>query len=103
MYDSASREKPKRLEILEHSDDGFYIAEQDLKLRGPGELFGVRQSGTPGFALADIYRDTDLLHLAAELTGRILQKDPELSAPDHRRIRERLDSVMSKSVDFRSI
>ncbi len=103
MYDSAAQEKPKRLEILEHSDDGFYIAEQDLKLRGPGDLFGVRQSGELGFALADIYRDADLLHLAADLTGRMLQMDPELSAPEHRRIRERLDSAMLKSVDFRSI
>ena len=51
----------KRLKILHQSNDGFYIAEEDLKLRGPGDLFGIRQSGVMEFRIADIYQDAELL------------------------------------------
>lgn len=60
----------KRLKVLEDSDDGFYIASQDLKLRGPGEFFGLRQSGAFSFRFADIYRDADLLDAAREVSLR---------------------------------
>ncbi len=74
-------ETRKRLKILESSNDGFEIAKKDLELRGPGELFGVRQSGEIGFALADIYADADVMHDAAEAAGSILKEDPLLSDP----------------------
>ena len=59
------REKPERLAVLEQNSNGFSIAEQDLKARGPGDLFGVRQSGLPQFTLADLYEDADILKEAA--------------------------------------
>ena len=74
--------------ILNRSYDGFEIAEEDLKLRGPGDLFGVRQSGEMHFKLGDIYRDHALLLQAAELSGRILQEDPQLNRPEHGYLRE---------------
>mgnify|MGYP005769532359 CR=1 FL=1 len=63
---SSSRESQKRLEILNHSNDGFFIASEDLKLRGPGEFFGVRQSGELAFKLGDVYTDAEILREASE-------------------------------------
>ena len=99
----AGTEKPKRLEILGKSDDGFYIAEQDLKQRGPGDLFGVRQSGVLGFELADIYEDSGVLKKAADYAAELHRKDCGLQDPSHRGIVERLTSETAKQVDFRTI
>ncbi len=65
---SGKEEAQKRLEILNHSNDGFHIASEDLKLRGPGDFFGIRQSGDLAFALADVYTDAAVLKQAAEAT-----------------------------------
>ena len=102
LYGSASEEKPKRLEILEKNNDGFSIAEQDLALRGPGDLFGVRQSGALGFELADIYQDASLLQTAAALLDSVVKNDRQLSSPAHELLRQRVAQA-AKSVDFRSI
>ena len=91
LYSESQREKPKRLAILEKTNDGFEIAEQDLKLRGPGDLFGIRQSGEMGFHLADIYEDADILTKAAGYADEVLGKDPKFTFAGE------------KSVDFRSI
>lgn len=80
MYSEGIQEKPKRLQILEKSNDGFQIAEEDLKLRGPGDMFGTRQSGEMGFALADIYEDADLLKKAASFAEDLIRKDPARAA-----------------------
>ena len=69
-----SREAKDRLEILNQSNDGFYIAEEDLKLRGPGDLFGIRQSGDLDFKIGNIYTDAKILKLAAE-AARSLNED----------------------------
>ena len=66
MNTSGTKESRKRLDILNHSNDGFYIASQDLKLRGPGDFFGVRQSGMLEFKLADVYQDAEILKQASE-------------------------------------
>jgi len=63
---SSSREAWERLQILNKSNDGFYIAGEDLKLRGPGDIFGIRQSGDMDFKLGDIFTDAGLLKAAAE-------------------------------------
>lgn len=91
LYSEGQKEKPKRLAILEKTNDGFEIAEQDLKLRGPGDLFGIRQSGEMGFHLADIYEDADILTKAADYADEVLGKDPQFTFAGE------------KSVDFRSI
>ncbi|MDH3625232.1 MAG: ATP-dependent DNA helicase RecG [Myxococcales bacterium] len=72
-----------RLQALCESDDGFRLAETDLELRGPGHLFGYRQSGTSGLQFANLTRDGALLRRAGELANRMVRSDPSLSAPRH--------------------
>ena len=72
MTGDGSGAKNKRLDVLNHSNDGFFIANEDLKLRGPGDLFGIRQSGDLDFGLGDIYQDSDVLMLAGELADQVL-------------------------------
>lgn len=86
LYSENLKEKPKRLSILEKTNDGFEIAEQDLKLRGPGDLFGIRQSGALGFRVADIYEDADLLTKAASYAEELLQKDADAAGPSVRQL-----------------
>ena len=75
---SDSKNSMKRLDILNKSNDGFKIASEDLKLRGPGDFFGIRQSGEMQFLLADIYQDASVLQHAAEEVQDLLATDPEL-------------------------
>lgn len=82
----------KRLEILNKSNDGFYIAGEDLKLRGPGDLFGIRQSGDIEFKIGDIYNDSAILTKASEAADEILALDPELDLERHRFLKERMGS-----------
>ena len=82
----------KRLEILNKSNDGFYIAGEDLKLRGPGDLFGIRQSGDMEFKIGDIYNDSAILTRASEAADEILALDPELDLEQHRFLKERMGS-----------
>lgn len=79
---SGSKNPSKRLEVLKKSNDGFYLANADLKMRGPGDAFGVRQSGDISFKLADIYNDNQLLKQAAECVENILKDDPDLMSSD---------------------
>ncbi len=90
MQGSDAGKANERLEILNHSNDGFEIAEEDLKLRGPGDFFGIRQSGEFSFRLADVYQDADVMALASNEAGRLLAADPRLAAPANRILRERL-------------
>ncbi|MCR5000116.1 MAG: ATP-dependent DNA helicase RecG [Lachnospiraceae bacterium] len=76
----------KRLEILNKSNDGFEIAAEDLKLRGPGDFYGIRQSGEMNFQIADIYQDADVLSMVSEDVNEILSIDPELSSDDGKEI-----------------
>ena len=76
----------KRLDILSSSNDGFEIARKDLELRGPGELFGVRQSGELNFQLADIYADAPVLQAAEAAAEKILLEDPGLTSQQGRQI-----------------
>lgn len=99
----SSNEKPEsmeRLEILNRTNDGFRIAEEDLKLRGPGELFGIRQSGDFSFRMADVYSDAGVLRQASAAVDRLLTADPALDA--HPLLRQHFDE-QANSVDFRTI
>lgn len=89
----------ERLDILNRSNDGFYIASEDLKLRGPGDIFGLRQSGDMEFKLADVFTDADLLKTVSEEVNRILDEDPMLEWEEHLELRGRLESYLSKSYD----
>ncbi len=83
-------ETNKRLQVIGRSNDGFFIASEDLKMRGPGDLFGVRQSGDLDFHVADIFRDSDVLKTAAEAASDILSMDPGLALPQNKMLREEL-------------
>ena len=90
------QETAKRLEILNHSNDGFYIASEDLKLRGSGDLLGTRQSGDMEFQMADIFRDADILQKASEAASELLADDPYFEKPEH----ELLKKVMKSYLDL---
>lgn len=96
-------ETKKRLEILEKSNDGFQIAGEDLRLRGPGDFFGVRQSGTMEFRIADIFQDSEILKQAGEAAGAILMSDPELSLEEHRLLKERLLAYGKERIEMPGI
>lgn len=90
------KETMQRLDILNKSNDGFYIAAEDLKLRGPGELFGVRQSGDFAFELGDIYTDAEILKLAADTADK-------LSEAEKNALIQHFFNTQINSVDFRTI
>ena len=90
MAGNSSQETMERLGILGGSNDGFYVAEQDLKLRGPGDLFGIRQSGELNFALADIYQDASILRDANEAAAAYTKDDILNMCKKYEGLRERI-------------
>ncbi len=96
MSGSKGKETKKRLEVLNQSNDGFYIAGEDLKLRGPGDLFGIRQSGVLEFQLGDVFQDAKVLKAASEAAGRILEEDPLLQEEQHLALAEKLNRYLKK-------
>ena len=80
MDKSKGKKKTERLDVLYQSNDGFFIAKEDLRLRGPGDFFGIRQSGELGFRMADIIGDADVLQQASEDVNQLLKEDHTLSA-----------------------
>ncbi|MGH2542051.1 MAG: ATP-dependent DNA helicase RecG, partial [Ardenticatenaceae bacterium] len=85
--ESLSADAEQRLNALVENNDGFALAEEDLRLRGPGDFFGTRQSGLPELKLARL-GDTITLARAREAAQRIIAQDPDLSHPQHRLLRE---------------
>lgn len=98
---SASKEENTmgRLSILNQSNDGFYIASEDLKLRGPGDIFGLRQSGDLEFKLGDIFTDAGLLKEVSEEVNRILDEDPLLEKEEHRELGRKVDQYLGSNYD----
>lgn len=97
------KETMERLQILNRSNDGFLIASEDLKLRGPGEMFGVRQSGEFAFRMGDIYSDAPVLKQASEAVSALLREDPRLEQRKNGPLKQHLSKASEDSVDFRSI
>jgi ATP-dependent DNA helicase RecG len=79
-----SEEARRRLSVMEETNDGFRIAEEDLIIRGPGDFLGTRQSGLPDFRVANILRDGKILNLARQEAFSLVERDPDLSQPGHR-------------------
>lgn len=94
-----SKKTKDRLEILNKTNDGFKIAEEDLKLRGPGDFFGVRQSGDFDFGIADIYTDAKVFKSASEAAGEVLDKDPELELEENRYLAEKVSEYTVKCLE----
>ena len=93
MNSSSDNRESERLNIMLKSNDGFFIAREDLKLRGPGDMFGVRQSGEFSFKVADIYQDADELEMASQDVEELLKKDPSLD--NHPKLRSTLNSFLT--------
>ena len=101
---SEAKETMERLQILNHSNDGFHIASEDLKLRGPGDIFGIRQSGEFAFVLGDIYTDANILKEASDAVEQLLVSDPELTDDDSRALVNYFkEHTAVNVVDFRTI
>lgn len=97
------KETMERLDILKSSNDGFHIASEDLKLRGPGDLFGIRQSGDFAFRVGDIYTDSDLLQEAAEAVEAFCGPDAGGDRERDMLLKEHLLEASGNGVDFRTI
>lgn len=97
------KETMERLDILNKSNDGFFIASEDLKLRGPGELFGVRQSGEFAFAIGDIYADADILKAANDAVDDLLERDRQLLLPENQPLKRHFMEMDRNAIDFRTI
>ena len=96
---SGNKEKNRRLEVLNKSNDGFYIASEDLKLRGPGDIFGIRQSGDLEFQLADIYTDAVTLKKVSEDVNRLLEQDENLEQEENQELKKRLDRFLEEKYE----
>jgi len=99
----SSEEAKVRLRAMETTNDGFQIAEEDLALRGPGEFFGIRQSGFPDFRVAHLVRDTPILVEARKEAFRLIQEDPELSRPSHLALKDVLRKRWKGRLELASI
>ena len=89
----------ERLDILNRSNDGFFIASEDLKLRGPGDIFGIRQSGEMEFKLGDIFTDANLLKTVSEEVKHIFSEDPDLEKEENTELSRKLSEYLEKSYD----
>ncbi len=90
MGKAVSIESRERVKIMETTSDGFKISEVDLEIRGPGEFLGRRQSGLPGFKLANLIRDVKILSEAREAAFSLLEKDPKLNQSEHQALKSEL-------------
>jgi ATP-dependent DNA helicase RecG len=103
VYYPLSVEAKTRLNVMRESTDGFYIAEKDLEIRGPGEFFGTRQSGLPELKIANIIRDHRLLESAREEAFKLIELDPSLSAPEHHLLKDSLKKRWQKRLELGEI
>jgi ATP-dependent DNA helicase RecG len=99
VSDPSSDESSERMRAMEQTQDGFALAEIDLRLRGPGEFFGTRQSGLPDLRLARL-SDTRLLEMARSEAEKLLSADPDLQHPDHRLLARRVAEFWSREIDL---
>lgn len=99
MNTSDAKDAGKRLEILNKTNDGFQIASEDLKLRGPGDFFGIRQSGDMAFQLADIYQDSRVLQQASEEVQSLLASGRGLNLPEHEPLKRKLEQYLDNHLE----
>lgn len=95
-----SKESKKRLETMVRTQDGFEIAEVDLELRGPGDLMGTQQSGVLDLKIADLAKDGQIVALAREKAREVLEKDSNLSLPEHAELRRRVVKILNEKPNW---
>ena len=100
VSDNRSPETRARLKVLVDTADGFRIAEEDLKLRGPGDFFGRRQHGLPALRMADLNTDTRVLKEARDAAAALLSADPDVSRPEHRPLLEKVRRLFEENPDM---
>ncbi len=96
MSAAKSKETKERLEILNKSNDGFFIASEDLRLRGPGDLFGIRQSGLMNFKLGDVFQDAQILKDASDAAQEIQQEDTRLTTEKYKKLAKYIEKNISE-------
>ncbi len=101
MADNPTEIGKKRLDLIENIQNGFVLAEEDLKLRGPGEFFGTRQSGLPDLKMARL-TDVSLLEIARHEATRLFQDDPDMLKPEHRLLALELSRVWQENLTTES-
>lgn len=89
ISDAKSEASKRRMDIMKSTCDGFKIADEDLKMRGPGDFFGSRQHGLPLFKIADLATDTELVKMSAKAAKELIKSDPDLSLPEHKELRKK--------------
>ena len=94
-----NKKTKERLDIINKSNDGFKIAEEDLKLRGPGDFFGVRQSGQMEFKIGDIFTDSEMLKKAADSSNIIMSDDPDLVKPENEYLKKKVFEYANRCLD----
>lgn len=98
-----SAEARQRLKIMEQTNDGFRIAEEDLQIRGSGDFFGTKQSGMPEFKIAKITEDGEILELARKTAFSIIEQDPQLQNPEHKLLQQEFKKSLKKKIDLSQI
>ena len=99
VSDAQGEEVRARLDILCKSNDGFKVAEEDLRLRGPGDFFGSRQSGLPEMHVADLGADAKILQRAQQAALQLLRDDPELTLPEHQALHAQVERLFRSNAD----
>lgn len=99
VSDAKGEEARARLSAMTHISEGFKIAEEDLRLRGPGDFFGSRQHGLPELHIADLGADMNVLKAAQDAAKRLLDSDPRLERPENKRLRSRAGELLAASGD----
>lgn len=93
-----SNESKQRISVMCQTNDGFVIAEEDLKLRGPGDLEGTRQSGNIDLRIADLVADSNILEAARETASALLEEDPSLQKPAHQPLLRFMNEVSKEKI-----
>lgn len=101
ISDSQNRISQERNRIMCETNDGFVISEEDLKLRGPGEIFGTRQHGLPELSIADLVKNIDILEKAKKCASKIISQDNSLSRSEHLELRERVVKMFGENIDLK--
>lgn len=94
VSDSKTKVAKERLKTMAESEDGFVISEMDLKLRGPGEFFGLRQHGLPELKIADLSRDMPILKEAQKAVAELIERDRELAAEEHQPLKRQIEGYL---------